>query len=123
MNLSGYVGKEFVFQKGIEEFEVYAEPGMKARIINVRAYDLSDENPKDHVYVIQFDFGEFEDFNAQYEQYNYYDNRGVPCLNARQAGFYEKVDEVYFSSPLYEDWSKYFEIADEFWFFDYQEGI
>jgi hypothetical protein len=127
MNYPSLIGKEVTFTKKIEDFEVYAEVGMKARIKSISPFDLRDPDIRDHVYEIVFDFTEFETYNSEYETFNYYDSNGIPRLNARQAGFYKKIDEVYFPSPDYDDWLTYFTVdnssEEDFWFFDYQSGI
>lgn len=78
------------FNKEIEEKEEYAEPGMRATVLRAGL-------PQgDGVVQIFFDFEPHEAFNAPLEKHTYYDKSGVPCLTARQAGFYKAQDSMYF---------------------------
>lgn len=76
------------FTKGIEECEDYAEPGM-------RAYAISYQLQEHDVCRVGFDFAPFDAHNKAFEQANYYDRDGKPCLTAREAGKYKPQDESY----------------------------
>ena len=75
------------FIKGIEDKEGYAEAGMRGRIAGV---DNVHEFPRFYV-----DFSEFDEFNKQFEAHNYYDDKGVARLTAREAGHYKPQDTIY----------------------------
>ena len=76
------------FNAQIEQCEAYAEAGMKARIIGGR------QNETD-VLVFDLDYSEFDVHNQALERATYYDKAQVPCLTAREAGFYKPVEDVY----------------------------
>lgn len=100
-DLVNLIGKTVKFNNMIEENEGYADPNMKAVIVNVEfnIYN-NDLNDRNIVHKVMFNFAQYEQHNAIYEQYNYYDKNGIPCLNARQAGFYNPVDYLYFDNNL-----------------------
>ena len=89
------------FGERIEDFEVYPENGMKARIEACR-------RTGDGCVMMVFDYTEFDRHNAALESANYYDKMGVPCLTARQAGMYSATgDPIYFEAD--EDPGEYFQ--------------
>lgn len=77
------------FRKGIEDKDDYAEPGMRARLIDCGVV-------RDDVVVFTFDFGEFDADNKAFEKANYYDAKGVACLTPREANAYKPIDTIYF---------------------------
>lgn len=79
------------FGPGIDEYESYAEPGMRGLIVSARLInpDLAQ------LYV---DFEAFAQHNRALESANYYDQEGRPRLTAREAGQYSPQDTPY---PLY----------------------
>lgn len=79
------------FKKGIENQEGYPENGMRAQIINVSFSD-------DDLIKLTFNYEHFDEFNKKYESANYYDNNKIPCLTARQKGFYKIEEDFYFES-------------------------
>lgn len=85
----------------IEACENYLEAGMRARIVNVR-------EQQDDVFVVTFDQGEFEKVNKPFESSNYFDEKGVARLNAREAGQYKPVDDYFLPGPS--GWDAYFEV-------------
>jgi hypothetical protein len=74
---------------------------------------LDDPDPRDHVYALGVQFTEFEVYNEKLETFNYYDKNGIPRLNARQAGFYEVNDVLYFPNPECDDWGNYIEVVSQ----------
>lgn len=77
-----------VFKKAIEDCEGYAEAAMRARIAGARVMP-------DGIVEFTMDFTGLDAFNQPFESTNYYDEKRVACLTARQAGFYKPV-EVYY---------------------------
>jgi hypothetical protein len=104
------IGSIVKFKKGIHDFECYAEPGMKARVIGITGLYTTDPDPQDHVYKLSVDFAEFDEYNKQFETYNYYDRDGIPRLNAREAGLYRIQDDIYMSNPDCDPWLKYLSV-------------
>ncbi len=94
------------FKKGIvEEFEQYAETGMRARVNGVvlkHNYELA---------YFSVDFNEFEAFNQLFETANYYDKDGNTGLTARQAGRYTSQDSYAFDLKNTVD--LYFEVVED----------
>ena len=76
------------FTKGAEDLEGYQEPGMKAQVQAIRVNHAN-------VLIITVDHSQFENHNKQFESSNYFDKSQVPCLNAREAGYYKVIDSVY----------------------------
>lgn len=76
------------FTKGIEDSEAYPEPGM-------RAYAVGFVLHEHDVCAVRFDFAPFDEHNKAFEQSNYYDREGKPCLTAREAGQYKPQDDLY----------------------------
>jgi hypothetical protein len=107
------IGKTIQFTSKIEYMEAYAEGGMRARIKTISTRDTHRADLHDHLYIIVFDYTEFDEFNATLEQPNYYDKNGVACLTAREANKYEPQEEIYFSSPELYPFEDYFTLLDE----------
>ncbi len=112
IDVTKLVGVIIRFNPAIDDMESYAEANMHARILSVTSPDLNDPNIYNHVYRIQVSYAEFEDNNVLHESANYYDKSGNPCLTAREAGFYEVKDTLYFSSPELVSWDKYFQVIE-----------
>lgn len=94
------------FVNGItEQVEGYVEYGMRATVLEV-----VPESGEDGVYIIKLSFKLFDDYNKAFEASNYYDNKHVPCLTARQAGLYK--EEIFLYVMEYDDISKYFRVLD-----------
>lgn len=100
------------FTPRIEEMEAYAETGIRARILSITAEGTSRKELDEHIYIIKFDYSEFDEFNTRYETANYYDKNGVPCLTARQSGFYNPQEKIYFGTPLKWPFEDYFNVVD-----------
>ena len=107
------VGKLIEFLPVVGEKEGYARSGMRARIVSVRR-EYHDEPLEDQMLVITFDYSEFDGYNRNFESSNYYDDVGIACLTARQAGMYEENEDLYFGVPeLYQLLDKEFKLLDE----------
>lgn len=76
------------FLRGVEDFETYAEEGMRARVVAAC--------PHDDLVQITFAFDEFEAHNRPYEQANYFAKGGGPNITAREAGCYHPQEDLYF---------------------------
>jgi hypothetical protein len=113
MNYLNLIGKDIQFTANIEDMEAYPEGGMRARIVNIIAYDTRNENPEEHLYKIVFDYSKFDQFNALLETSNYYDKNGIACLTAREANRYEEVETIWFGSPEIYPFEKYFTLLNE----------
>ncbi len=93
------VGKTVRFLGKIEEMEANCDPNQRARIVSVREEDTNSLDKYEHVYVITFDYSEFEEYNDNFASSNYYDKDQRPILTAREAGQYSTQEDVYFGSP------------------------
>lgn len=82
-------GLVVTFKHGVDDKEGYAESGMRGRIVS--ACRLPDD-----VICIKVDYTEFVDHNRAFETANYFDKNGVPCLNAREAGYLRDEKEDLF---------------------------
>lgn len=78
------------FAAGIADKDSYAEAGMRARILGQPAHEDNE------VIKLRLDFEEFAAHNAPFESAHYYDKDQVPCLTARQAGYYKPQEDLYF---------------------------
>jgi hypothetical protein len=107
------IGKIVQFTSKIEEMEAYPEGGMRARIKSIRNRDTNSSDLHNHLYVIKFDYTDFDEFNAALEHSNYYDKKGNACLTAREANMYEQQEEIYFGSPELWPFEDYFTLLDE----------
>lgn len=74
------------FKPPILEQEGYLEAGMRGRLVAV-------SNEPDGIVKFRVDLAEFDDFNRAFESANYFDKAGVPCLTAREAGYYKDAKE------------------------------
>ena len=91
------------FTKGIEDLEGYAEPGMRAHLVDYLP-------SRDDVVELRVNYQIFEDFNRGLEKANYYDKDGKPTLTARESGHYN-VTETYYVMAT-DDPAKYFSAID-----------
>jgi hypothetical protein len=107
------VGKTVQFTEKMEDIEAYPESGMRARILSVCEQDTDKKDLHDHLYLIVFDYSEFDDFNRQFESNNYYDKNGVACLNAREANQYQMQETIYFGSPTLFPFEDYFTLLNQ----------
>lgn len=96
------INQVITFNKGAEDLECYPEDGMCARVMRVTP-------DSDGVIKLDLDYSEFDEVNKAFESSNYYDDLGVACLNARQAGLYKAEDHIYImeDDPI----GKYFEVV------------
>jgi len=108
-----WIGKRIRFTNKIEEMECYPEGGMRARIASIRSEDTDSTDLNEHVYRIEFDYSEYDDFNRLFESANYYGRDSVPNKTAREAGHYSKTETIYFGSPLLFPFENYFRLASE----------
>lgn len=108
-----WIGKRIVFTNKIEEVEAYPEGGMRARIVSIFDEDTDSDDPYDHVYGIQFDYSEYDDFNRLLETANYYGKDNIPNKTAREAGYYEVLETIYFGSPELYPFEDYFRVASK----------
>lgn len=92
--LIGLVGKTVRFKKSIEDWESYAEEGMHAIVKKF----YFDEDRKEPVHKLWFDFSPFEEENHKRQNANYYDNNRQPTLTAVEAGYYTPVEDYYIDS-------------------------
>jgi hypothetical protein len=107
------IGKVVQFTQKIEDMESYPEGGMRARIVSLNEKDTHMKDPRDHLYVIEFDYSEFDEFNENLEKSNYYDKHGIACLTAREANMYEAKERIYFGSPKLWPFENYFTLLNE----------
>lgn len=75
-------------RKKCEDLEAYVDGGMRLTIIGM----VEDH---DGVIKLQISYEKYEEHNKAFEKRNYYDKQGVPCLNAREAGYYTVKDTLY----------------------------
>jgi len=92
------------FFRGIEDQECCIDRSMRADIVDC----VLDGDGILHLF---FDLGPYEAHNKPFEQANYYDKNGEPCLTARQAKMFNERECVYFS--LDDDVSRYFRVISE----------
>lgn len=87
------------FGKGVDAYESYLEPGMRARVVGARWFD-------DDVVIFSFDVSAFEGHNTPLERANFHGRDGK-LTTAREAGCYPKdhVETLYFGveDPVMED--------------------
>lgn len=106
------IGKIIQFTSKIEDMEAYPEAGMRARIVSIDEKDTHMKDLHDHMYIITFDYSEFDEFNEQFESANYYDKHGVACLTAREAKMYDVKEKIYFGSPALWPFEDYFNLLN-----------
>jgi hypothetical protein len=68
----------------------FPEKGMKAWLTDI----VKEEHEK--CYRIYFDFSDFEEHNEKYFKADYFDDKGVACLTAKDKGWYHPKYSVYF---------------------------
>jgi hypothetical protein len=102
-NIRDLIGRQIVFKDAIHDHEVYTEPHMKATVVSVAKQD-------EDLFKITVNYSLFEEHNKTFESSNYYDKNGTPRLTAREAGFYNVCETIYFDSPDADPWEKYFEV-------------
>lgn len=107
------VGKTVQFTSSIEDMEAYPENGMRARIVSITTRYTNVADINDHLYIIKFDYSEFDEFNKRFESSNYYDKNGNAILTARQANMYTVTEEIYFGSPKLYPFEQYFKVIDQ----------
>lgn len=76
------------FKKRVEDFEGYAEAGMRAHL---KALNHRDDDEVS----LEFDYSAFDEHNKLLESANYYDKNQQPTLTAREAGYYTGGDDFY----------------------------
>jgi hypothetical protein len=103
-NTQSLVGRVILFKKGIEDHEVYAEPGMLAKVTSVRRIE-------EDLFSVSVSYSPFEEHNKNFELANYYDAQGVPSITAREAGFYSPTEAIYFDCPSRTPWERDFEVV------------
>lgn len=108
-----WIGKRVRFTDRIEEMEAYPEGGMRARIMRIDSEDTRSDDLNQHVYRIEFDYAEYDEFNRLLETANYYGTGSIPNKTAREAGHYETVETIYFGSPLLYPFEEYFVLASD----------
>ena len=91
------------FTKGVEDLEGYAEPGMRAHVVDYLP-------TRDDVVEVRVNYQIFEEFNRGLEKPNYYDKNSKPTLTAREAGYYN-VTETYYVMAT-DDPTTYFSVID-----------
>lgn len=100
-DLANLKGKVIEFTKGIEADEGYADAHMRARLTGYIYNRHNDVRQDEMVHVLYVDYSEFDEHNQKFEQNTYYDKDGVPCLSARQAGYYHPQDHIYIGTDLH----------------------
>jgi hypothetical protein len=89
-------------KKLIESCDSYPEENMRATI----AGEVIDT--EDNFFRILFDYTAYDEYNKAFESSNYYDKNGKACLTARQSGYYQIKETLWFrgdSNP-----NDYFEV-------------
>ena len=97
--LQAMIGKDIEFYGKIDDYEYYAEAGMRATITDVT---VQNSNPKDMVIKVGVSFVDFDEYNKKYESSNYYNDEGKPKWTAREAGFYEVVGYFYAGNNVHD---------------------
>lgn len=107
------IGKTVQFTAMIEYMEAYPEAGMRAVITDAYCEDANSKDVNQHIYAIEFDFTNYDEFNRQFETANYYDSKHEPNLTAREAGYYKTKEKIFFGSPEIVPFKQYFTVLDE----------
>ena len=107
------IGKTVKFLNKIEEMEVNADPNQRARILSITGEDLDSEDKCEHVYIVTFDYSEFEEYNKKFASANFYDKNENPTLTAHEAGVYTQHEKAYFGSPDIWPFEDYFALLDD----------
>ena len=106
-DLRPLVNKDITFLKKVEEYDWYAEDGMRGTVTDVSWEDESD--PNHPVFKLTISFAKFDEYNRARESTNYYDDNGEACLTAREANMYREEDHLYVSN----EWQEHFNILGE----------
>jgi hypothetical protein len=93
------IGKDIEFYGKIDDYEHYAEAGMRATITDIT---VQDSDLKDMVIKVGLSFVKFDEYNKKYESSNYYNKEGVPVWTAREAGFYGMADYLYAGNNVHD---------------------
>lgn len=88
------------FKAKIEDYETFAEAGMRGRIVSAIA-SVDDLQ-------LLVDFGVFDEHNRPLAKPTYFDAKGNPTRTAYEAGFYQPQERMYLE--LNEDLTPYLEI-------------
>lgn len=73
----------------------FPEAGMKAWLTKI--------SKEDGCYKLYFDFTDFEERNEKYLTANYFDDKGRPCLTAKEFGVYSNKYSVYFGDAEWDE--------------------
>ncbi len=107
-DLMPLVGKAIEFLPAIFDSDTYLEVGMRAKVVYVVSIDESD--PDDPVFQLRLSLEGHDDRNAAFEvNRSYYDKHGTACLSARQAGMYDKHQDLFVGN----NWETVFKLVDE----------
>ena len=93
------IGSVVRFEREVIRDETAFEPDMLALLVEARMLD-SD------FFHMRFETRCFEAHNDPLLDPNYYDRAGNPCLTAREAGFWEEINDYYMGGPA--DWAARF---------------
>lgn len=109
------IGKQIQFTNKIEDMEAYPEGGMRARIVSINEEDTDSADKHNHVFIITFDYSEYDEYNKRFETANYYGKGiGAPAdKTAREAGQYHIQEKIYFGSPELWPFEEYFVLINE----------
>jgi hypothetical protein len=99
MHYSEYIGKTVTFTENVETLEPVFDAGMKAVITAVKPVDTDLGDLQEHLYLFEFDFTPYGAYNETKMKANFYDNKGFPCLTAKQAGYLINSETLYFGAP------------------------
>lgn len=58
---------------------------------------------REECYSLYFDFSDFEKQNDKYFKANYFDDKGVACLTAKEKGWYHPKYSVYFGDIRWDE--------------------
>lgn len=94
-----WIGQVVRFTDGVLEDETVFEPGMLGCI--VQAEIMHD----DDVWMLSIETRPFDCINDPLMPQTYYDANGVPCLTARDAGFWDRAHQTYYlgAPPTWHD--------------------
>lgn len=76
------------FLASVEALEGYAEPHMRATIVD--AEDYGDSTVR-----IKLSYAKYDEYNRQFESANYFDRNQNPVWTAREAGHYNVDDHIF----------------------------
>jgi hypothetical protein len=117
MNYSQLLNAQVEFKDEIADQEAYPEGGMRATIVSITPDKWNKPGHTDHeqVWMITFDYSKFDEYNKGFESSNYYNSNGDAVATARETGFYEVREQIYFPGPSWNGatiWNNFFTIAD-----------